>query len=166
MINKICFDFETGEEVKNVMISLDNSILKWTSREFDEDFRKSTPSDDIFQNYPLLLELQKKLGFDVYGEYVVLNQFEGRLKEDVHYGQAINVSLITGEVFWYYLPRRTQPQSDEADTHIMNNYNNRRYNCELNLYISKLCGNCIIELSKHYRGEENKFEEVRKVLGV
>ena len=110
--NKICLNFETGEEAKGsdflimgngnkIIIKTDNctdsklkTLKDWYGNitdicdlidaelslgveneglwgfKFTDCETKSKDSDPIFQKYPLLLELQKKLGFDVYGEYV------------------------------------------------------------------------------------------------
>jgi hypothetical protein len=78
---------------QNVMISLDNKYIAFTGNLAKESYRGmfhdityllftyflSTDSDPIFQKYPLLLELQKKLGFNVYGRYVVLTKMRQRL---------------------------------------------------------------------------------------
>lgn len=92
------------------------------------ELNKSTPSDPIFQKYPLLLELQKKLGFDVYGEYVVFADY-----------------LKFGGGYQY------KPFTEKSYGSLSKNF-----------YLSDI----LKELSKHYRGEESKFEEVRKVLEI
>ena len=155
--------------------------------EFREEYRtnwirfiRSIPPDPIFQKYPLLLELQKKLGFDVYGDYVVLDEITGYKcggnlgeYEDYLFGNVYDIKF-------------EQDKSDDDKYHRdrifrlvlkMSNYSFDLFNKNLgigfykdirygDIEIVSRIGNCIEELSKYYRGEENKFEEIRKVLGV
>ena len=188
-MSKKCFHFPSWKEKKDVMVSLDNEKLIMlndlqyeTPRDIgiddcirDNYTNKSTPSDPIFQKYPLLLELQKKLGFDVYGEYVVL------IKEDKYLEGDFYTQKNKGH--YAFLTNRTNPDHNNIffsgfqetlkrernniliSTRIVNGFIllNTQGLRDLDLYQ----GNIIKELSKYYRGEENKFEEVvRKVLGV
>ncbi len=107
-----------------------------------------------------LIPILEKTGAELFGDrYVLFKEFQGRIKEDVWYGEFRDISLKTGDIIWYYLPRYTQPQSCEAGTYIVNNYNNRKFNCNLELYVSKYIGNPIFEYTSLLKEEPNKFEE-------
>jgi hypothetical protein len=154
MINKICVNFETGKKVENVMISLDNKYIAFTRNLAKENHKGelhditylpftyflSTASDPIFQKYPLLLELQKKLGFNVYGEYVVYSNPENCIVK--------------------YFTRKDRSEW------LKSFYKKNMIQSNINFYDMDFYLDGVQELSKHYRGEENKFEEVRKVLRI
>lgn len=174
IFDKICLNFETGKEVKDVMIRLDGSdIFFFLDSEYPVQRKRSLESDLIFQKYPLLLELQKKLGFDVYGEYIVLPfeiyNDEGIAKTKFNVGDVFE----SNDVYWVKkslgiveLSESVTPYSYFQKVIHIPQFEDSCY-AGLNLYFEAeyIC-NIIQELSKHYRGEENKFEEVRKILGL
>lgn len=171
-LNKICINFETGNEVEDVMISLDNEKIIIENENLINRL-KSKDTDPIFQKYPLLLELQKKLGFNVYAEYVVLPQFEDNKKSHKVgnvYGDGLiltfdrhimdsGVYSYLGFGFYDHSLDNRLVSTKEDEYNIFHKIKNKDF------YYKYSC-NIVQELSKHYRKEENKFEEVRKVLGV
>ena len=179
---KKCYYFPTWEEQKNVMISLDDKemyryyqpciVVGGTSMPYgDIEIRKpillSTPSD------PILAKLCELTGAKMYGSYVVFvdkacDIFSENCKGLNHYGKL----LFLNKDIYVFTPADDLHPNNNRDDIIKQifTFNTEEEYCPFTQDViephARFYCNIIKEYSKFLRGEENKWEEVKKVLDL
>ena len=174
---KKCYCFPTWEEQKDVYISCDEKsilfinavktniyaltqiiddnedspiIAKKIARDGLETMAidQSTPSD------PILAKLCELTGAKMYGDYIVFNVLQQRMNGDV----------LRGDGVYRMIDFADQQAIDYEDTVV-----SIGLQCEIGSYnlpyeIYEYCFNAFEEYSKFLRGEENKWEELKKLV--
>jgi hypothetical protein len=165
---KKCYNIKTWEEITDVMISLSEKYItiskiynKGCSGEFfnNEYIDKSTPTDTI------LAKLCELTGAKMYGDYIIL--------EETTY---MDAKVLRGDIYAYYTMRNftTYMILLLIDKKVpMDVFYNKIIPLKKEAYFKPLIkkpgeGNTNIfeEYSKFLRQEENKWEEVKKILNL
>ena len=146
---KKCYYFPTWKEQYAVMISLDEGLIKNCELSQQKTlFEQSTPSD------PILVKLCELTGAKMYRSYIVFNVLQQRMNGDV----------LRGDGVYRMIDFADQQAIDYEDTVV-----SIGLQCEIGSYnlpyeIYEYCFNAFEEYSKFLRGEENKWEEVKKIV--
>jgi hypothetical protein len=174
---KKCFYFPTWEEQKYIMISLDENYIDNYKIPYDKYIKQSTPSD------PILAKLCELTGAKMYGDYVVLREKKCyapnkeleavfvkdgdilRLPSFNNLGQSQTIIVNTEYIIQ---PNKQLELYSEGTQYVRGrSYRGEKYN---EYFYPKQeqhrLGNIFQEYSKFLRGEENKFEEVKKILNL
>jgi hypothetical protein len=146
---KKCYNIKTWKKIKDVMISLDKRMIYRYSHSSSGHIFTSTPTD------PVLAKLCKLTGAKMYGDYIIINNryyMTHSESGDLFYGDIVSVGFGGYPIPDYYYDLRViggeYPLQD----------------CRH--FIEKKVGNIFEEYSKFLRQEENKWEEVKKILNL